>query len=107
AKLPSRWWEHARAVRRMTLKRGTAFAQMPLDPARAALELDRLRNEGISVLEVFAPEEGGHSFDGLDAINRFRIEPELGAVNDFRRLVQLTHQKGLTVITFENFGYSS
>ena len=65
------------------------------------------KKEGITALEIFAPEEGGNSYDGLDAIDRFRLDPALGSMQDFRRLVQQAHHAGLAVVTFQNLGYSS
>src|SRR5262249_1728519 len=60
-----------------------------------------------TVIEVFAPAEGGDSLGGMDTINRYRIDPALGIMNDFRRLVRLAHSKGMAVITFDNLGYCS
>ncbi|MGA2630596.1 MAG: alpha-amylase family glycosyl hydrolase [Terriglobia bacterium] len=106
-RLPQRWWESASAVCRMTLKTGTHFPQLSLDPEKIGKELDRLREEGISILEIFGPADGGKSYAGLDARNRYRLDPELGTMDDFRRLVRLAHSRGLAVITFDNLGYSA
>ncbi len=56
---------------------------------------------------AFAPEEGGNSDDGLDANGRFRLDPGLGNIHDFRQLVKQAHGLDLAVITFQNLGYSS
>ncbi len=61
----------------------------------------------MTAIEVFAPEEGGNSYDGLDAKNRFRLDPGLGSIDDFRNLVRLAHSFGMHVITFQNLGYGS
>src|SRR5579883_265320 len=106
-KLPSFWWERAAAIRRMALKAGTDFPQLSLRPSQAANQLDHLRAEGITALEVFAPMEGGGSFDGLDSKNLFRIDPELGTMQDFRRLIRLAHSKRIAVIAALNLGYAS
>jgi hypothetical protein len=63
--------------------------------------------EGIAAVEIFAPAEGGRSFGGLDHKDLFRIDPELGTMDDFRQLVKLIHKKGMPVVAFVNLGYSS
>ncbi len=85
---PPRWWESAAAAHRVTLKSGTHFPQLSLDSRKAAAELDRVKSEAISVLEIFAPAHGGRSYAGLDANDRYRIDPELGTMDDFHRLVR-------------------
>jgi hypothetical protein len=69
--------------------------------------LDQLLAQGINAIEIFAPAEGGRSFGGLDTINRYRIDPALGTMDDFRRLVRIAHSKGMAIITFDNLGYCS
>jgi glycosidase len=51
--------------------------------------------------------EAGNSFLGLDTINRYRVDPRIGTMDDFRRLVELAHAKGLKIISIDNLGYSS
>ena len=46
--------------------------------------LDDLRAQGITAVEVFAPAEGGRSFGGLDTIDRYRLEPAAGTMDDFQ-----------------------
>lgn len=94
----------------MTLKPATKywrFEHLSLDREQAAKQLTELRADGVTAIEVFAPEEGGNSYDGLDAKNRFRLDPGLGSIDDFRNLVRLAHSFGMHVITFQNLGYGS
>jgi hypothetical protein len=63
--------------------------------------------KGITALEIFAPEEGGDSYDGLDAKDRLRLDPGLGSIRDFERLVAQAHHLGIRIITFQSLGYSS
>ena len=80
----------------------------PFVPAAAASKrLDEMRAAGISAIEVYAPAEGGNSFIGLDTINRFRLEPKVGSMDDYRQFVRLAHARGIRVINIDNFGYSS
>ncbi len=104
------WYVTASAIHRVTLKPTTefwCFEHLSMDPAEAEQQMLAWKSEGISALEVFAPEEGGNSYDGLDAKDRYRLDPGLGSNTDFRRLVALAHAQGLRVITFQNLGYSS
>ncbi|MBA7654032.1 hypothetical protein ES703_61905 [subsurface metagenome] len=103
--VPERWWESASAIKRVTLKSGTHFYQLFLDPAKLSAQLDEILAQGFTGIEIFAPADGGKSYGGLDTKNRYRIEPELGTMDDFRRLVRLAHSKALAVITFDNLGY--
>jgi len=43
----------------------------------------------------------------LDTKDFYRIDPEIGTMDDFRRLVRLAHSKGLAVVIFLNVGYFS
>ncbi len=104
------WYISAAAIHRVTLKPPTAywrFEELSLEPAKANQQMREWQKEGITALEVFAPEEGGNSYDGLDAKDRYRLDPGLGSIGDFRRLVKQAHHLGLAVVTFQNLGYSS
>jgi carboxypeptidase family protein/alpha amylase-like protein len=105
--VPQRWWESAPAIMRVHLKAREDRPAVSLDPAKASAQLDEIREAGFTVIEIFAPAEGGNSFGGLDTINRYRIDPALGTMDDFQRLVRLAHSKGMAVITFDNLGYCS
>jgi hypothetical protein len=106
------WWESAAAIARVSLNPDTGGRQLrgqqfPLDPAKASPILDDLKAQGISAIEIFAPYHGGRSFGGLDAIDRFNVNPEIGTMENFRALVRLIHSKGMAVISFDNLGYCS
>jgi hypothetical protein len=108
AKLP--WYVTAGAIHRVTLKPSTKywrFEHLSLNPTEARRQMLQWRSEGISALEIFAPEEGGNSYDGLDAKDRFQLDPNLGSIADFRRLVALAHSLDMRAITFQNLGYSA
>jgi len=104
------WYVSAGAVRRVTLKPTTKywrFQHLSLNPDVARQQILKWKSEGITALEIFAPEDGGDSYDGLDAKNRYRLDPGLGSMADFRRLVALAHSLGVRVTVFENLGYSA
>ncbi len=93
------WYVTAAAIHRVTLKPTTRywrFEHLSMNPATAKQQMLTWKNEGITALEIFAPEEGGNSYDGLDAKDRFRLDPGLGSIGDFRRLVRQAHSLGLS-----------
>lgn len=104
-----RWWETAAATTPVFIRdRPGKDAVFPLAPASAASKrLDEMRAAGVTAIEVYAPAEGGNSFLGLDTINRYRFEPRAGTMDDFRHLVRLVHDKGMRIVSIDNFGYSS
>lgn len=72
------WHESAFALHRVTLKPTTQFwrfEHQAIDLVRARQQMIQWQQEGISALEIFAPEMGGNSYDGLDAIDRYPIDP--------------------------------
>jgi len=108
--VPANWWESAASIVRVSINPqtgGSKRSQFPIDPAKAGPILDDLKARGVSAIEIFAPYHGGHSFGGLDSIDRFNLNPEVGTMEDFRALVRLIHSKGIAVISFDNLGYSS
>jgi glycosidase len=104
------WYVTAGAIHRVTLKPSTPYwrlEHLSIDPATAKQQMLQWRSEGITALEIFAPEEGGNSYGGLDAKDRYRLDPGLGSIADFQRLVALAHSLGMRVVTFQNLGYSA
>jgi glycosidase len=106
------WWESASEIVRVSINPGTENRQgkrpqFPIDPAKAGPILDDYKARGISAIEIFAPYYGGRSYGGLDAIDRFRLNPKVGTMDDFRALIRLIHSKGMAVISFDNLGYCS
>lgn len=104
------WYVSAPAIHRVMLKphgQYWRFEHLAMDPDHAKQQMLEWKDQGMTALEIFAPEEGGNSYDGLDAKNRFRLDPGLGSIHDFERLVAQAHHLGFRVITFQNLGYSS
>jgi hypothetical protein len=103
------WYVTCPAIQRMMLKPSTKywrFDNLSLILSKAEAQLKALRAEGIGAIEVFAPEQGGNSFDGLDTTKHFALDPGVGSVQNFRDMVRMAHSLGMHVITFQNFGYS-
>lgn len=108
SKLP--WYVTTAAIHRVTLKPTTRFwkfEHLSLKAEEEASQLLAWKSEGIDAIEVFAPEEGGNSYDGLDAKNRFRLDPGLGSMDDFHRLVRQVHAMHMSIVTFQNLGYAA
>lgn len=106
-KIHREWWISAAAIVRVSLNSVKPERRFPLDPKEAGPILDRFKSAGISAVEIFAPYHGGNSFGGLDIINPFTMNPELGTMKDFRALVRMIHRKGMAVTVFINLGYAS
>lgn len=103
------WWESASASIPVFIRdRPGKDAVFPIASAEgSARRLDELRDRGVAAIEVYAPAEGGNSFLGLDTINRYRFEPKAGTMDDFRRLIRQTHERGMKIVSIDNLGYSS
>jgi glycosidase len=104
------WYVTAAAIHRVTLKPSTKYwklEHLSLDPATAQIQLAAWKKAGIDAIEVFAPEYGGNSYGGLDAKERYGLDPGIGSMNDFHRMVQQVHALRMHVVTFQNLGYAA
>ncbi len=106
--LPPRWWEQASGTLRVSF-RGVRDPEQAftLDPGRLPELLQAVRAAGFDAVEIFAPALGGRSYGGLDTIDHYRLDPRLGTMEGFRRLVSVAHEQGLAVITVDNLGYTA
>ena len=96
-----RWWEKAAALKIVTLKKDRSFGfEMSIDPVKASQELDEIKAQGFQAIEVFGPAYGRYAYSGLDTVDHYRIDPELGSMDDFKSFVRLAHLKGIAVIVF-------
>ena len=105
--VPDKWYLNTPAMLRVTLKKEGDNKKLSLDSAVLERQLDSIVAQGYTALEIFATPHGGKSFGGLDAIDRYNIDPSSGNMADFRRLVRQAHRKHLAIIAFDNLGYSS
>lgn len=104
------WYVTAAAMHRMMLKSPNQIyihEQLSLDLKKAAGQLRELEMEGVDSLDVYAPEEGATSYGGLDAKDRYRLDPGIGSVDDLRRVIREAHGMGMHVITSQNLGYAA
>lgn len=106
--LPACWYNQAAAIKVVTFKKNLHYGhELSLNPETLATQLDEIKAQGFSAIEIFAPADGVTAYNGLDTKNHYRIDPELGTMDDFRRAVRLAHTKHLAVIVFINLGYFS
>lgn len=97
--LPAQWWRTATAIGRPYLKsKGLTLQHL-------IANLDAYTARGIDVLEVFAPCAGGMNYYGLDTLDYYEIDPQIGDMNDFLTLVEEAHRRGIAIIAFMNLGY--
>ncbi|MBN1248012.1 MAG: hypothetical protein JXC32_10170, partial [Anaerolineae bacterium] len=104
-KVPDRWWESAAAIKRFSLKPGLHHDSLSLEPNALSAKLDELSAQGFSALEIVTPWDAGISFGGLDTRDHYHLEPGIGTVDDFRRLVRAVHSRGMAIVIFGNMGY--
>jgi len=106
--VPERWWEKAAGLYLCTFKPNRGYAHvLSLDPEKAAEELAEIRAQGFQAIEIFAPAEGRFGYAGLDMTDPYRVDPELGTMDGFRRFVRVAHCNGIAVVIFLNIGYFS
>jgi hypothetical protein len=71
-------------------------------------QLDDLREQGYAGIELAAPYKGPRTpWAGLGATDNYAIDPSIGTMADFERLIGTAHQLGMRVVMFGNAGYSS
>lgn len=95
------WWHTAAGITRPYLKvNGRTINDLRVD-------LDGLFSLGIDCLELFAPLHGGICYNGLDTLDFYRIDPNIGTFSDYQKLIEEAHQRGMAVVLFINLGYAN
>jgi len=104
--LPPCWYERVAGWEIVTFKKHMHYGfELSLRPDELSRQLDEIKSQGIQAIEIFAPAWGHAAYNGLDTVDPFRIDPDLGTMQDFRRAVRMAHSKGLAVVVFINLGY--
>ncbi len=97
--LTPRWWERAAAIARPYLKsRGATLNDV-------TASLGDYQRRGITYWKIFAPCQGGVCYNGLDTIDFYQIDPAIGSLDDFHRLVSEAHARKIAIVLFLNLGY--
>ena len=92
--VPDRWYQKAAGLKIATLKKGRSYGhELSIDPAKVSAQLDEIKAQGFQAVEIFAPAHGLYAYSGLDTVNHYQIDPELGTMDDFRRLVASARSK--------------
>jgi len=95
--IPDCWYQKAAGLKVVTFKKNLRYGhELSLDPTILSGQLDEIKAQGFSAIEIFAPADGVKAYNGLDQKNYYRIDPDLGTMDDFRQAIRLTHSKGLT-----------
>jgi hypothetical protein len=106
--VPDRWYEKAAAIKVVTLKKNMEYGHdLSINPDELSAQLDQIKAEGFQAIEIFAASHGLKTYNGLDVVNHYDIDPELGTMDDFRQLVYMAHDKNIAVTVFINIGYYS
>jgi glycosidase len=100
SRLRPRWWETSAGIVRPPLKAQGRTLGDVID------RLDDLRASGWDGIEIFAPYTGGTCYEGLDALDFYTIDPAIGTMDDFVRLLSAAHDRGMAVTAFINLGYA-
>jgi len=115
--IPDRWWERAGAICSILLKslppdaQGRAAVPPSFDPkneAQASAYFDELKAKGCDALLLDNPGEiAGRVYPHLATKDHYKVAPDIGSLDNFRRLVRLSHTKSLPVMIDYNLGYCS
>lgn len=97
-----RWIERSRPLQRFYVKH---YVNKLKD---ITAQLDDLREQGYGGIEIAAPYKGPRTpWAGLGATDNYAIDPSIGTMADFERLIARAHQLGMKVVFFGNPGYAS
>ncbi len=69
--------------------------------------LDEYQKQGIGAIEIFAPYWGGDQYGALDPYAYCIVDPDIGTMEDFLKLIRECHRREMAVIIFVNVGYSA
>ncbi len=97
-----RWVERSRPFQRF-------YAKHYVDKLKdITADLDDLRDQGYGGIEIAAPYKGPRTpWAGLGATDNYAVDPSLGTMADFVRMVDRAHELGMKVVMFGNPGYAS
>jgi len=85
--VPEKWYLTAPAIIRVRLKKGSGTSGLSLYSLVLNAQLDSIARQGYTGIEIFATPYGGKSYGGLDAIDRYRIDPAAGTMDDSGHLL--------------------
>lgn len=96
----SRWWEDTSGMTRYYPK----YYGQSLNSITDSLDI--IQSQGFQILELSSIYEGDPEvWGGLGATNNYAIDPSIGNLADFERLVDEVHKRDMKIIFFGNIGY--
>ncbi len=94
------WWEDFSGMTRYYPKVYSQTLPSIID------SLDIIQSQGFKIVELSAPYEGDPAvWGGLGATNNYAIDPSIGTMEDFERLIKELHARDMKIIFFGNVGY--
>jgi hypothetical protein len=115
--VPDRWWEKVGAICTVLLKslppdaEGHPAVPPSFDPkneTEASAFFDALKAKGCDALLFDNPcEIAGRVYAHLATKDHYKVAPDIGSLDNFRRLVRLAHSRGFPVMLDYNLGYCS
>ncbi len=108
AQLPETWWKSAGAIKIVSLKpeNKAIWAQfLSLDPEIVSKQLDTIKSEGFTGIQIWGPPHSGSAYGGLDTYDNYNIDPSAGNNDQLKKLIEIAHKKGLAVTCFINLCY--
>ncbi len=70
--------------------------------------LDILKSQGFNIIELMCPYKGSAKiWAGLGATDNYDIDPSVGTMEDFEKLIKEAHARDMKVLFFGNVGYCS
>ena len=102
------WWNAAGAMKIVSLKpenREIWAHYLSLDPAVLSEQLDTIKAEGYTGIQIWGPPHSGAAYGGLNTIDNYNIDPSAGTSDQLKELIQIAQKKDLVVTCFINLCY--
>ena len=102
------WWESAGAMKIVSLKpeNKEIWAELiSLDPEIASTQLDAIKSQGFTGIQIWGPPHSGAAYGGLDTYDNYNIDPSAGTNDQLKELIKIAQEKGLLVTFFINLSY--
>ena len=99
--IEQRWWENA------TLLNVSAPKAVGRTLADITEKLDAIVDWGFNAICMRSPYHGGVQYSGLDVVDLYTVDPAIGTMDDFDKLVAECHRRDIPIIQFLNLGYAA
>ncbi len=99
--LKQNWWETCPCISRVFSRRDGIPLQKTISM------LDEYQAQGVGAIEIFAPYWGGDQYGALDPYEFTIVDPAIGTMEEFLKLIEECHRRSMAVIIFINVGYAA